>query len=81
MDHFLFNTPRLLVGTKSDLRNNNKRIAELNANGQQLISIEQVCWNIDTKSNGGLHAKFFFFITIIIGWGTGKKNKHTIHWM
>lgn len=43
MDHFLFNTPRLLVGTKSDLRNNNKRIAELNTNGQQLISIEQVC--------------------------------------
>lgn len=44
MDHFLFNTPRLLVGTKSDLRNNNKRIAELNTNGQQLISIEQVMW-------------------------------------
>ncbi|KAI9352429.1 GTP-binding protein rho1 precursor [Pilaira anomala] len=41
MDHFLFNTPRLLVGTKSDLRNDRQRIAELNANGQQLISLEQ----------------------------------------
>ncbi|KAI7891478.1 Rho1 GTPase [Mucor mucedo] len=41
MDHFLFNTPRLLVGTKSDLRSNGKRISELNANGQQLITIEQ----------------------------------------
>jgi Ras family protein A len=51
MDHFLFNTPRLLVGTKSDLRNNNKRIAELSTNGQQLISIEQVYSNVDTKIN------------------------------
>lgn len=42
MDHFLFNTPRLLVGTKSDLRDNDKRILELNTNGQKLISIEQV---------------------------------------
>lgn len=42
MDHFLFNTPRLLVGTKSDLRSDGKRISELNANGQQLITIEQV---------------------------------------
>lgn len=42
MDHFLFNTPRLLVGTKGDLRNDVKRISELNANGQQLISVEQV---------------------------------------
>jgi GTPase SAR1 family protein len=42
MDHFLFNTPRLLVGTKSDLRDNTKRISELNTNGQQLITIEQV---------------------------------------
>ncbi|KAI8987334.1 P-loop containing nucleoside triphosphate hydrolase protein [Mycotypha africana] len=41
MDHFLFNTPRLLVGTKGDLRNNRQRITELNANGQQLISVEQ----------------------------------------
>ncbi|KAK4512511.1 uncharacterized protein ATC70_003212 [Mucor velutinosus] len=41
MDHFLFNTPRLLVGTKSDLRSSSKRIAELSTNGQQLISIEQ----------------------------------------
>lgn len=42
MDHFLFNTPRLLVGTKSDLRGDGKRISELNANGQQLITVEQV---------------------------------------
>lgn len=42
MDHFLFNTPRLLVGTKSDLRSDGKRISELNANGQQLITVEQV---------------------------------------
>lgn len=48
MDHFLFNTPRLLVGTKSDLRNDRQRIAELNANGQQLISLEQV----KKKKNG-----------------------------
>ncbi|KAG2231336.1 small GTPase superfamily [Thamnidium elegans] len=41
MDHFLFNTPRLLVGTKSDLRNDRQRIAELSTNGQQLITIEQ----------------------------------------
>ncbi|CAO3628065.1 unnamed protein product [Mucor hiemalis] len=41
MDHFLFNTPRLLVGTKGDLRSNDKRIFELNTNGQKLISIEQ----------------------------------------
>ena len=42
MDHFLFNVPRLLVGTKSDLRTDAARIAELRANGQQLISVEQV---------------------------------------
>jgi GTPase SAR1 family protein len=42
MDHFLFNTPRLLVGTKSDLRTDDARLAELSAKGQQLISIEQV---------------------------------------
>lgn len=42
MDHFLFNTPRLLVGTKSDLRDDGQRIAELSTNGQQLITIEQV---------------------------------------
>ncbi|KAI8378721.1 GTPase rho protein [Choanephora cucurbitarum] len=41
MDHFLFNVPRLLVGTKSDLRTDAARIAELRANGQQLISVEQ----------------------------------------
>ncbi|KAI9486138.1 MAG: GTP-binding protein rho1 [Benjaminiella poitrasii] len=41
MDHFLFNTPRLLVGTKGDLRTSGKRIAELQTNGQQLISVEQ----------------------------------------
>lgn len=42
MDHFLFNTPRLLVGTKSDLRDDRQRIAELSTNGQQLITVEQV---------------------------------------
>lgn len=42
MDHFMFNTPRLLIGTKGDLRSNDKRISELNTYGQQLITVEQV---------------------------------------
>lgn len=42
MDHFLYGVPRLLVGTKSDLRNNTDRINELRTDGRQLISIEQV---------------------------------------
>lgn len=42
MDHFLPNTPRLLVGTKGDLRNNNERLTELQAKGQKMISVEQV---------------------------------------
>ncbi|KAI9249551.1 RHO1 protein [Sporodiniella umbellata] len=41
MDHFLFDVPRLLVGTKGDLRNNPKRIEELRADGRQLITPEQ----------------------------------------
>lgn len=61
MDHFLFNTPRLLVGTKSDLRNNGKRISELNANGQQLITIEQVSFSF-------LYISMYLFInTYLIG--------------
>lgn len=42
MDHFLYGVPRLLVGTKADLRNNTDRINELRTDGRQLISIEQV---------------------------------------
>lgn len=42
MDHFLYNVPRLLVGTKSDLRNNTERINELRTDGRQLITVEQV---------------------------------------
>ncbi|KAI8879057.1 hypothetical protein K501DRAFT_325724 [Backusella circina FSU 941] len=38
MDHFLYGVPRLLIGTKGDLRDNNARIAELSANGRNLIS-------------------------------------------
>ncbi|CEG73014.1 Putative Ras like family, member A [Rhizopus microsporus] len=41
MDHFLYGVPRLLVGTKADLRNNTDRINELRTDGRQLISIEQ----------------------------------------
>ncbi|CAO3662029.1 unnamed protein product [Rhizopus stolonifer] len=41
MDHFLYNVPRLLVGTKSDLRNNTERINELRTDGRQLITVEQ----------------------------------------
>jgi hypothetical protein len=42
MDHFLYGVPRLLIGTKGDLRENNARIAELSANGRNLISRERV---------------------------------------
>ncbi|KAI8644814.1 ras-like protein family, member Ab [Parasitella parasitica] len=41
LDHFLFNTPRLLVGTKKDLRGDKDHIRRLNMNGQKLISTRE----------------------------------------
>jgi GTPase SAR1 family protein len=72
MDHFLFNTPRLLVGTKGDLRNNGKRISELNTNGQELITVEQVS-QMEKKSN---HQCTY---TSNIGRRFSKENQYTIH--
>ncbi|KAI9299283.1 small GTPase superfamily, partial [Cunninghamella echinulata] len=39
--HFCENVPKLLVGTKSDLREDRTRIAQLNAMGHQLIPYEE----------------------------------------
>ncbi|KAG2226316.1 hypothetical protein INT45_005988 [Circinella minor] len=39
--HFCENVPKLLVGTKIDLRDNKARIAHLNALGQRLITFEE----------------------------------------
>ncbi|KAI7860458.1 small GTPase-binding protein, partial [Circinella umbellata] len=39
--HFCENVPKLLVGTKIDLRENKARIAHLNALGQRLITSEE----------------------------------------
>lgn len=64
MDHFLFNTPRLLVGTKSDLRSNRKRISELNANGQQLITVEQVSHYVLHSINLDINNAFPFFFHV-----------------
>lgn len=40
--HFCENVPKLLVGTKIDLRDNQTRIAQLNALGHHLITYEEV---------------------------------------
>lgn len=40
--HFCEGVPKLLIGTKIDLRDNQARIAQLNALGSQLITYEQV---------------------------------------
>ncbi|CDS13683.1 hypothetical protein LRAMOSA05857 [Lichtheimia ramosa] len=39
--HFCEGVPKLLIGTKIDLRDNQARIAQLNALGSQLITYEQ----------------------------------------
>ncbi|CEP10794.1 hypothetical protein [Parasitella parasitica] len=41
LNHFLLDTPRLLVGTKKDLRQDSGYITELSMNGQKLISTDE----------------------------------------